>query len=125
MKCVPLDIDGVVDNSGNINFNSDKSIKLNDIQTQRNKVRSISTVENMAKKNKAFETAIAVFAGVLGGLLLILIGLTAYNWYKSDVEPPNLSEIHPAASSIWYYLFIGVILGFVGYLVGVASTPQV
>jgi hypothetical protein len=125
MKCVPLDIDGVVDNNGNINFNSDKSIKLNDIQTQRNKVRSISTVENMAKKNKAFETAIAVFAGVLGGLLLILIGLTAYNWYKSDVEPPNLSEIHPAASSIWYYLFIGVILGFVGYLVGVASTPYI
>lgn len=126
VKCVPLDIDGVVDGSGNINFNSDKSIILNDIQNQRNKVRSISTVENMAKKKKAFEIAIATFGAILGVILLILIGIAGYTWYKSDVTaPPNPSLIHPAASSIWYYLFIGVILGFVGYLVGVASTPYI
>ena len=125
VKCVPLDIDGVVDGSGNINFNSDKSIKLNDIQTQRNKVRSISTVENVAKKNKAFETAIAVFAGVGGGILLIIMILAAYSWYKSDVPAPPPNVFHPAASSIWYYLLIGIVLGFVGYLVGVATTPYI
>lgn len=124
MKCVPLDLDGVIDNSGNINFDAQGSITLSEVQKQRNKIRTAVPVIDFAKKNKNFEIAVGIIGGFLAFCLIILLGFTAYNWKYPKTNPaaPS-SQIHPATSSIWYYLIVGAILGFAGYLVGVASTP--
>lgn len=124
VKCVPLDLDGVIDGSGNINFEADGSIKLSDVQKQRDKIRKEVPVVDEAKKNQAFMTTIIVGGSIAGLIITGLLANYIYAWFKQrGSTTPLPSQIHPGVSSIWYYLGIGLILGFCGYLLGVASSP--
>jgi uncharacterized membrane protein len=122
VKCVPLDLDGVMDPSGNINFDPMGNMLLSEVQKQRDKIRNAVPIVDFAKKNENFTIAIGVIGGVLGILVIIAVIMAGLQW-KNPRPTPLPSQIHPAASSIWYYLIVGFVLGFVGYLIGVASTP--
>lgn len=125
VKCVPLDLDGVMDPSGNINFDAKGNMLLSEVQKQRDKIRNAVPIVDFAKKNENFTIAIGVIGGVLGILVIIAVFMAGLEWLGNEKakRTPLPSQIHPASSSIWYYLIVGFVLGFVGYLIGVASTP--
>lgn len=116
VKCVPLDLDGVIDVSG-INFDAEGSIKLSDVQAQRNKVRNEVPIIDYAKANKNFTAGTATFAAI--ALVLAILGLFLYFFSKKTTLP---SQVHPATPYFFYYAGIGAVTLFCGYLIGVAAT---
>jgi H+/Cl- antiporter ClcA len=114
-----------MDPSGNINFDARGSILLSEVQRQRDKIRNAVPIVDFAKKNENFTIAISVVGAILGVLVVVAVFITGGAWLKNERSSPTPipSQIHPASSSIWYYLIVGFVLGFAGYLIGVASTP--
>jgi len=111
MKCVPLDLDSAIDNSGNIHFDADGNVILSDIQAQRNNLQATTnTTTNLAKY-------LSIIIGVLIGIGIILYGIYSLIQY---IKPPISPHIPLPSESvnIGFYIIISLIIGFCGFLIG-------
>lgn len=121
-KCVSLDMDGAIDASGQINFDS-MGKPLTDLYKNR------ETLRIDAKVNKvSTDDLINYFAYGLAALLgLVLVGLAIKyiinNWINksstaSSIIPDNTSQIG-------FYLVMGFLMAFFGFLIGASFTSFV
>lgn len=119
-KCVSLDMDGAIDNN-RIHFDS-MGIPLTDLYTRRNALRSDAQVNKVStdKLEKYFAYALAAIIGIV--LLGLAIRFIYTHWINKSAAAA--STIPENISKIGYYLIMGLIMGFVGFLIGAAITSR-
>jgi len=116
MKCVPLDIDNAIDSSGNINFDADGNVLLSNLEAQREAIKGANPSTNL--KNLA--EYVAIFLGVLIGVVGILYGISwIISVYQGIIGTPPLLPV--GSENTGFYVIIGLIIGFCGFLVGAFS----
>jgi uncharacterized integral membrane protein len=122
MKCVPLDLDNVIDSSGNIAFDADGNVLLSDVQAQRVALRQATQTNKVSLQN--LQTYFAPVIAILLVLFLILY-----------VVIPNVPIINQAyvfgravlpeyTGEIGFYGLIAMIFAFSGFLIGAAITSS-
>ena len=118
-KCVSLDMDGAVDTDGKINFDS-MGKPLTDLYTKRNTLRTDAKVNKVSTSNleKYFGYA---FAALLGIVLLGLSIKYLINYWKNKSSIAS-SIIPDNTGKIGFYLVMGFLMAFFGFLIGAAIT---
>jgi hypothetical protein len=119
-KCIPLDMDGAIDDN-RIHFDS-MGIPLTDLYTKRNALRSDAQVNKVS--NDKLETYFAYALAVLLGF--VLLGLAIQFIYTQWINKSAVaaSIIPDNTSKIGFYLIMGFIMAFVGFLIGAAITSR-
>jgi hypothetical protein len=118
-KCVSLDMDGAIDASGQINFDT-MGKPLTDLYKNRETLRKDAKLDKVSTDN-----LINYFAYGVGGILgLVLLGLSIKyiinHWInKSSVAS---SIIPDNTGQIGFYLVMGFLMAFFGFLIGAAIT---
>lgn len=117
-KCIPLDMDGAIDNN-RIHFDS-MGIPLTDLYTKRNALRSDAQVNKVSTDK--LETYFAYgLAAIFGFVLLGLAIRFIYNqWINKSTVAASI--IPDNTSKIGFYLIMGFIMAFAGFLIGAAIT---
>lgn len=117
-KCVSLDMDGAIDNSG-IHFDS-MGIPLTDLYTKRNALRSDAQVNKVSTDKLETYFAYAL-AGIIGFVLLgLAIRFIYIQWINKSTAAASI--IPDNTSKIGFYLIMAFIMGFAGFLIGAAAT---
>jgi hypothetical protein len=117
-KCIPLDMDGAIDNN-RIHFDS-MGIPLTDLYTRRNALRSDAQVNKVSTDK--LETYFAYgLAAIIG---FVLLGLAIRFIYTQWINKSTVaaSIIPDNTSKIGFYLIMGFIMAFAGFLIGAAIT---
>jgi hypothetical protein len=117
-KCIPLDMDGAIDNN-RIHFDS-MGIPLTDIYTKRNALRSDAQVNKVStdKLETYFAYALACVIGFV--LLGLAIRFIYTQWINKSTAAASI--IPDNTGSIGFYLIMGFIMAFAGFLIGAAVT---
>ena len=91
VKCVSLDLDGVIDSNKNINFDIKGNMKLSEIQEERNKLRlsyEINTKNNVSLLNKLPDEQQTNYWISFGSLMgIFLIAAVLFHKFKIFVDP--------------------------------------
>ena len=122
MKCVPLDIDNVIDSNGNINFDSDGNIKLSDVQAQRQALRQTAQVNKVSMQN--LQTYFAPTIAILLILFLIMYVIIPNIPIVKNVYALGSAVLPDYTGEIGFYGLIALIFAFSGFLIGAAVTSS-
>lgn len=117
-KCVSLDMDGAIDNN-RIHFDS-MGIPLTDLYTRRNALRNEAQVNKVSTDK--LETYFAYgLAAIIGFVLLgLAIRFIYTQWINKSTAAASI--IPDNTSKIGFYLIMGFIMAFAGFLIGAAAT---
>jgi hypothetical protein len=118
-KCVSLDLDGAVDKDGQINFDS-MGQPLKDLYTKRIALQKDAKLDKVSTDN-----LINYFAYGLAGLLgLVLVGLSIKYIINNFINKSSIASsiIPDNTSQIGFYLVIGFLMAFFGFLIGATVT---
>jgi hypothetical protein len=112
IKCVPLDLDNAIDASGNINFDADGNILLSNIASQRTTQTSTNNTTNLAKY-------LSIIIGVLIGIGIVIYAIYyLIDMIKIEFGPHRLPALPSQTPHIGFFIIIGLIIGFCGFLIG-------
>ena len=122
MKCVPLDLDNVVDLSGNIAFDSSGNVLLSDVQAQRQALRQSAQANKVSLQNLQtyFAPAIAILLVLFIIIYVIIPNVPVINnayLFGKGILPDYTGEIG-------FYGLIAMIFAFSGFLIGAAITSS-
>lgn len=119
MKCVPLDADNAIDSSGNINFDAEGNVLLSNLEAQREAIKGANPNTNLI----SLANNVAIFLGVLIGVVGILYAVYRLILFiKGPIFGTSTPPPLPSGSeNIGFYVIIGLIIGFCGFLVGAFS----
>jgi hypothetical protein len=117
-KCVSLDMDGAIDNN-RIHFDS-MGIPLTDIYTKRNALRTEAQVNKVSTDK--LETYFAYgLAAIIGFVLLgFAIRFIYTQWINKSTAAASI--IPDNTNKLGFYLIMGFIMAFAGFLIGAAIT---
>ena len=118
MKCVPLDADNAIDSSGNINFDAEGNVLLSNLEAQREAIKGANPSTNL---NDLAEN-IAIFLGVLIGVVGIIYAIyRIIIFIKGPIFGSPTVPLPVGSENTGFYVIIGLIIGFCGFLVGAFS----
>lgn len=121
-KCVSLDMDGAIDDSGKINFD-DMGKPLDDLYKKRNALRKDAKLDKISTDN-----LINYFAyGVAGMLGLVLLGLSIQYIINQWTNTSSIASsiIPDNTSKIGFYLVMGFLMAFFGFLIGASVSSLI
>jgi len=118
-KCVPLDMDGAIDNSG-VHFDT-MGRPLTDLFKERNALRTYTKVNKVSVDN--LETYFGIGIGVLIAVILIVFVLIPWirKTFFGAVEAPT-TLLPNKTGEIGFYLIMALIMSGAGFMVGAAIT---
>jgi hypothetical protein len=118
-KCVPLDMDGAVDDSG-VHFDT-MGKPLTDLFKQRNDLRQYTKVNKVSVDN--LETYFGIGIGVLLAFILIIFVVIPWirrTFFGAVATPTTL--LPDRTGEIGFYVIMGFIIAGAGFMVGAAVT---
>ena len=122
MKCVPLDLDNVVDSNGNISFDADGNVLLSDVKAQREALRQSAQVNKVSLKN--LQTYFAPTIAILLVLFIILYVIIPNIPVVNNAYLLGKGLLPDYTSEIGFYGLIAMIFAFSGFLIGAAITSS-
>ena len=117
IKCVPLDLDAVVDNNNNINFNGDGSLTLSQIYSDRITLRnSTKSINSISTSNVLIWLLVPVSCIIAIWLLSMIVSYV----FRGPKYDSVFSKLPSGINDIGLHSIILIIFTFAGFCIGAA-----
>jgi len=111
IKCVPLDLDGVITSDNKINFDAEGNLKLSDIQSKRDALRNTAEVSKINYEQLRLIGGWGIAAFIVLLVIFFLVQFVFGNILQTNIGP---------MTQVGFYICISMIFTFSGFLIGAA-----